>query len=167
MIFRQEGFQVLGTFPSAFSYPAEPHDSPTLRSEPLLTEQLPREIQREHALSDIRPVPRAGDEGLRECIPDGQKRREFPLERRFRADVVSRLNSPSRFRNSTSSSTSRVATASPTATTCSPSSCTTNPRASQIRLRHMRAPFAPRGSPDIPFHASPLMNGKDQHSGST
>ena len=29
----------------------------------------------------------------------------------------------------------------------------------------MRAPFAPRGLPDIPFHASPLMNGKDQYSG--
>lgn len=29
----------------------------------------------------------------------------------------------------------------------------------------MRAPFAPRGLPDIPFHASPLMNGKGQYSG--
>ena len=52
--------------------------------------------------------------------------------------------------NSASSSTSREATASPTATTCSPSSCTTNPRASRIRSRHMRAPFAPRGSRTYP-----------------
>ena len=89
-------------FPSAFSYPAESRDSPTLRSEPLLAEQPPREIQHEHALPDIGPVPRAGDKDLRERIPDGQKQREFPLERRFRADVVSRLNSPSRFRNSRS-----------------------------------------------------------------
>lgn len=102
MIFRQEGFQVLGAFPSVFSYPAESHDSPTLRSEPLLAEQPPREIQHEHALPDIGPVPRVGDEDLRERVPGEQKRREPPLERQFRADVVSRLNSPSRFRNSRS-----------------------------------------------------------------
>lgn len=90
---------MLGAFPSAFSYPAESHDSPTPRSEPLLAEQPPREIQHEHAFPDIGPMPHAGDEDLRECIPDGQKQREPPLERRFRADVVSRLNFPSRFRN--------------------------------------------------------------------
>ncbi len=89
-------------FPSAFSYPVESHDSPTLRSEPLLAEQPPREIQHEHALPGIGLMPRAGDEDLRERIPDGQERRELPLERRFRANVVSRLNSPSRFRNSRS-----------------------------------------------------------------
>lgn len=89
-------------FPSAFSYPAESRDSPTLRSEPLLAKQSPREIQHEHALPDIGPVPRAGDENLRERVPGEQKRREPPLERRFRADVISRLNSPSRFRNSRS-----------------------------------------------------------------
>ena len=44
-------------------------------------------------------MPRAGNEGLRERIPDGWKRREPPLERRFRAYIVSHLNSPSRFRN--------------------------------------------------------------------
>lgn len=93
---------MLGAFPSAFSYPAESHDSPTPRSEPLLAEQPPREIQHEHAFPDIGPMPHAGDEDLRECIPDGQKQREPPLERRFRADVVSRLNFPSRFRNSRS-----------------------------------------------------------------
>ena len=42
----------------------------------------------------------AGDENLRERVPDGQRRRELPLERRVGADVVSRLNTPSRFRNS-------------------------------------------------------------------
>ena len=51
---------------------------------------------------DIGPVPRVGDEDLRERVPGEQKRRELPLERQFRADVVSRLNSPSRFRNSRS-----------------------------------------------------------------
>ena len=65
MIFRQEGFQVLGAFPSAFSYPAESHDSSTLRSELLLAEQPPREIQHEpdpgkHARS-------TGDEDLRDA----------------------------------------------------------------------------------------------------
>ena len=52
------------------------NDNPTLRSESLLAEQPPREAKREHALPDIRPAPRAGDEDLRECIPNGQKRRE-------------------------------------------------------------------------------------------
>ena len=47
-------------------------------------------------------TPTRAMRSLRERIPDGQKQREFPLERRFRADVVSRLNSPSRFRNSRS-----------------------------------------------------------------
>lgn len=47
-------------------------------------------------------TPTRAMRSLRECIPAGQKRRGFPLERRFRADVVSRLNSPSRFRNSRS-----------------------------------------------------------------
>ena len=37
-------------------------------------------------------MPRAGDENLRERIPDGQKRRELPLERRFGADVVTYLD---------------------------------------------------------------------------
>lgn len=37
-------------------------------------------------------MPRAGDEDLRERIPDGQERRELPLERRFGADVVTYLN---------------------------------------------------------------------------
>lgn len=45
---------------------------------------------------------RAGDENLRERVPDGQRRRELPLERRVGADVVSRLNTPSRFRKSRS-----------------------------------------------------------------
>lgn len=54
-----------------------------LRSVLLFAEQQPREFQRERA-------------------PDGQKRRELPLERRFGADVVSRLNPPSQFRNSRS-----------------------------------------------------------------
>lgn len=79
-------------FPSAFSYPAESRDSPTLRSEPLLAEQPPREVQYEHALPGIGLVPRAGDENLRERIPDGQQRRELPLERRFGADVVTYLD---------------------------------------------------------------------------
>jgi len=77
-------------------------DIPVWRSELLLAEQSPREIQHENALPGIRPAPRAGDEDLRECIPDGQKRREPLLERRLRANVVSCLNSPSRFRNSRS-----------------------------------------------------------------
>lgn len=47
-------------------------------------------------------TPTRAMRSLRERIPDGQKQREFPLERRFRADVASRLNSPSRFRNSRS-----------------------------------------------------------------
>lgn len=81
-------------FPSAFSYPAESRDNPTLRSEPLLAEQPPREVQHEHALPDIGPVPRAGDEDLRERVPGEQKRREPPLESRFRADVASRLTPP-------------------------------------------------------------------------
>ena len=34
----------------------------------------------------------AGDENLRERIPDGQQRRELPLERRFGADVVTYLD---------------------------------------------------------------------------
>lgn len=45
MIFRQEGFQVPGTFPSAVSHPGEPRDSPTRRSEPLLAEQPPRMLR--------------------------------------------------------------------------------------------------------------------------
>lgn len=68
-----------------------------LRSEPLLAEQPPREDQRDHALPGIRLVPRAGNESLRERVPDRQKWREPPLERRFGADVVSRLNPPSQF----------------------------------------------------------------------
>lgn len=47
-------------------------------------------------------MPCAGDESLRKRIPDGRERRELPLERRFGADVVTRSNSPSRFRNSRS-----------------------------------------------------------------
>lgn len=76
---------MLEAFPSAFSYPAESHDSPTLRSEPLLAEQLPRKIQHEHALPDIGLVPRAGDEDLRECTPDGQQRREPPSRASIRS----------------------------------------------------------------------------------
>ena len=37
-------------------------------------------------------MSRAGDENLRERIPDGQQRRELPLERRFGADVVTYLD---------------------------------------------------------------------------
>ena len=37
-------------------------------------------------------MPRAGDEDLRERIPDGQKRRKLSLERRFGADVVAHLD---------------------------------------------------------------------------
>ena len=36
-------------------------------------------------------MPRAGDENLRGRVPDRQKRRELPLERRIGADVVARL----------------------------------------------------------------------------
>ena len=89
-----------GAFPLAVFFPREPRDSPTRRSEPLLAEQPPREVQHEHALPGIGFMPRAGDEDLRERVPDGQKRRELPLERRIGADVVARLNSLSRFRNS-------------------------------------------------------------------
>lgn len=68
-----------GRFPRLFSYPGELRDSPTRRSEPLLAEQPPREVQHENALPGIGLVPRAGDENLRERIPDGQQRRELPL----------------------------------------------------------------------------------------
>ena len=61
------------------------------RLEPLLSKQPPREVQHEHALPGIGLMPRAGDEDLRERVPDGQRRRELPLERRFGADVVARL----------------------------------------------------------------------------
>lgn len=54
-------------------------DTPLRRSEPLLAEQPPREVQHENVLPGIGPVPRAGDENLRKRIPDGQKRRELPL----------------------------------------------------------------------------------------
>ena len=81
-----------GRFPWLFSYPGELRDSPTRRSEPLLAEQPPREVQHENALPGIGLVPRAGDENLRERIPDGQQRRELPLERRFGADVVTYLD---------------------------------------------------------------------------
>ena len=37
-------------------------------------------------------MPRAGDENLRERVPDGQERRELPLERRLGADVVAHLD---------------------------------------------------------------------------
>lgn len=102
MIFRQEGIQVPGRFPRLFSYPGELRDSPTRRLEPLLAEQPPREVQHENALPGIGLMPRAGDENLRERIPDGRQRRELPLERRFGADVVTRLSTPSWFRNSRS-----------------------------------------------------------------
>ena len=77
-------------------------DIPVRRSELLLAEQPPREVQHENALPGIGLMPRAGYENLRERIPNGQQRRELPLERRFGADVASRSNSPSRFRNSRS-----------------------------------------------------------------
>lgn len=92
MIFRQEGIQVPGRFPWLFSYPGELRDSPTRRSEPLLAEQPPREVQHENALPGIGLMPHAGDENLRGRIPDGQQRRELPLERRFGADVVTYLD---------------------------------------------------------------------------
>ena len=53
-----------------------------------------------NALPGIGLMPRAGDENLRERVPDGQKRREFSLERRIGAHIVSFKHSPSRFRNS-------------------------------------------------------------------
>lgn len=81
-----------GRFPWLFSCPGELRDSPTRRSEPLLAEQPPREVQHENALPGIGLMPRAGDENLRERIPDGQQRRELPLERRFGADVVTYLD---------------------------------------------------------------------------
>lgn len=68
-----------GTFSPAFSYPGKLRDSPTRRSELLLAEQPPREVQHENALPGIGLVPRAGDENLRERIPDGQQRCELPL----------------------------------------------------------------------------------------
>ena len=67
-------------------------DIPVWRSEPLLAEQPPREVQHENALPGIGLVPRAGDEDFRERVPDGQKRRELPLERRFGADVIAHLD---------------------------------------------------------------------------
>lgn len=67
--------------------------------------------------------------------------------------------------NSASSSTSREATASLIATTCSPSSCATNRTASRTQPRLYESALCAKGLPDIPFHASPLMNGKDQYSG--
>ena len=57
------------------------------------------------------------------------------------------------------------ATAFPTDTTCSPSSCTANRTASRSRPRLYESALRAKGLPDIPFHASPLMNGKDQYSG--
>lgn len=53
--------------------------TPLRRSEPLLAEQPPREVQHENALPGIGLVPHVGDEDLRKRIPDGQKRRELPL----------------------------------------------------------------------------------------
>ena len=79
-----------------------PRDTPTLRSEPMLAEQPPREIKHEHALPGVGLIPRAGDEDLRERVPDGQERRKLPLERRFGVHIISRIHSPSRFRNSRS-----------------------------------------------------------------
>ncbi len=46
-------------------------DIPMRRSEPLPAKQPPREIQHEHALPGMGLMPRASDENLRECIPDG------------------------------------------------------------------------------------------------
>lgn len=66
-------------------------DVPAWRSEPPLAEQPPREARHERALPGMGLVPRAGDEDLRERVPDGQERRELPLERRFGAGVVARL----------------------------------------------------------------------------
>ena len=37
----------------------------------LPAKQPPREIQHEHALPGMGLMPRASDENLRECIPDG------------------------------------------------------------------------------------------------
>lgn len=54
-------------------------DTPLRRSEPLLAEQPPYEVQHANALPGIGLVPRADDEDLRKRIPDGQKRRELPL----------------------------------------------------------------------------------------
>ena len=79
MSFRQKGIQVPERFPWLFSYPEELCDSPTRRSEPLLAEQPPREIQHENTIPGIGFMHRAGDENLRKRIPDGQQRRELPL----------------------------------------------------------------------------------------
>ena len=70
-------------------------DIPVWCSELLLAEQPPRKVQHEDTLPGIGFMPRAGDENLRERIPDGQKRRELPLERRFGADVVTYLDETS------------------------------------------------------------------------
>lgn len=67
------------------------HDIPAWRSEPLLSKQPPRKVRHENALPGIGLVPRAGDEDLRGRVPDGQRRRELPLERRFGAGVVTCL----------------------------------------------------------------------------
>ncbi len=61
-------------------------------SETLLAEKPPREVQYEHALSRVRLMPRASDDDLRERVPNRQKRRELPLERRGGADVIAHLD---------------------------------------------------------------------------
>ena len=150
MIFRQEGIQVPGRFPWLFSYPGELRDSPTRRSEPLLAKQPPREVQHENALPGIGLMPRAGDESLRERIPDGQQRRELPLERRFGADVVTYLDvdelrpplrdevdlffgtaSRRRSRSLASSTPGR-----PRSRTCGPSPCRASPGSAPSRFRN-------------------------------
>ena len=60
--------------------------------------------------------------------------------------------------NPASSSTSREATASPISTICSLSSCATNRTASRTQPRLYESALCAKGLPDIPFHASPLMN---------
>lgn len=60
--------------------------------------------------------------------------------------------------NPASLSTSREATGSPIATICSPSSCATNRTASRTQPRLYESALCAKGLPDIPFHASPLMN---------
>lgn len=95
-------------------------------------------------------MPRAGDENLRERIPNGQQRRELPLERRFGADVVTYLDvdelrpplrdevdllfgtaSRRRSRSLASSAPGR-----PRSRTCGPSPCRASPGPAPSRFRN-------------------------------
>ena len=60
----------------------------------------PREVQHEYAFPGTGLMPYAGDEDLREHVPDGQTRRELPLKHQVDAHIASHIRSPSRFRNS-------------------------------------------------------------------